>query len=266
MRSTPGRSSSPPTSAWSSGKARRSSGRCSRRSPSPCRSTRLTHSSLYVGFFGLAGLIPTIAFGLYGGAIADVVDRGKLYFWSSILAMGDDARPACADAARPRQRLADPRAGRGAGRRVRDRIVDTRRDHAATRPRRPRARGQHTDLHRRQLRPGRRPADRGPARRPEPRLRLRLRHRRGAVHRSALLGVPPAADAAGREFVVDARAALGRRRPAVHRHPSRRRHVVPRRHRARWCWPCRARCSRPSPTSASTARSDRSTPRSRSAR
>jgi MFS family permease len=51
----------------------------------PVQIYALTRSSLYVGFFGLAGLIPTIAFGLYGGAIADVVDRGKLYFWSSVL-------------------------------------------------------------------------------------------------------------------------------------------------------------------------------------
>jgi MFS family permease len=45
----------------------------------------LTHSTLYVGFFGLAGLVPIVAFGLYGGAIADVVDRGRLYLWSSVL-------------------------------------------------------------------------------------------------------------------------------------------------------------------------------------
>jgi MFS family permease len=45
----------------------------------------LTRSSLYVGFFGLAGLLPIVAFGLYGGAIADVVDRGTLYFWASIV-------------------------------------------------------------------------------------------------------------------------------------------------------------------------------------
>ena len=45
----------------------------------------LTRSSLYVGFFGLAGLLPIVAFGLYGGAIADVVDRGTLYFWSSLV-------------------------------------------------------------------------------------------------------------------------------------------------------------------------------------
>jgi MFS family permease len=45
----------------------------------------ITRSSLYVGFFGLAGLLPIVAFGLYGGAIADVVDRGTLYFWSSVV-------------------------------------------------------------------------------------------------------------------------------------------------------------------------------------
>jgi MFS family permease len=51
----------------------------------PVQIYALTHSSLYVGFFGLAGLVPIIVFGLYGGAIADVVDRGTLYFWSSIV-------------------------------------------------------------------------------------------------------------------------------------------------------------------------------------
>lgn len=51
----------------------------------PVQIYALTHSTLYVGFFGLAGLVPIIVFGLYGGAIADVVDRGRLYFWSSIL-------------------------------------------------------------------------------------------------------------------------------------------------------------------------------------
>lgn len=50
----------------------------------PVQIYALTHSSLYVGFFGLAGLVPILVFGLYGGAIADVVDRGTLYFWSSI--------------------------------------------------------------------------------------------------------------------------------------------------------------------------------------
>jgi MFS family permease len=44
----------------------------------------LTHSSLYVGFVGLAGLAPIVLFGLYGGAIADAVDRRLLYLLSSV--------------------------------------------------------------------------------------------------------------------------------------------------------------------------------------
>lgn len=50
----------------------------------PVQVYAITGSSLYVGFVGLAGLIPIVAFGLYGGAIADAVDRRVLYFWSSI--------------------------------------------------------------------------------------------------------------------------------------------------------------------------------------
>ena len=65
----------------------------------PVQIYALTRSSLYVGFFGLAGLVPIIVFGLYGGAIADVVDRGRLYFWASIGTWLDDARPARADVA-----------------------------------------------------------------------------------------------------------------------------------------------------------------------
>jgi MFS family permease len=44
----------------------------------------ISHSSLQVGFVGLAGLVPIVTFGLYGGAIADAVDRRVLYLWSSI--------------------------------------------------------------------------------------------------------------------------------------------------------------------------------------
>lgn len=47
-----------------------------------------THSSLYVGLVGLAGLIGLLAFGLYGGAIADSMDRRRLaLFTSSVLAL-----------------------------------------------------------------------------------------------------------------------------------------------------------------------------------
>ena len=44
----------------------------------------ISHSSLYVGLVGLAGLVPIVVFGLYGGAIADAMDRRVLYFWSSL--------------------------------------------------------------------------------------------------------------------------------------------------------------------------------------
>ncbi|RBL86558.1 MFS transporter, partial [Streptomyces cavourensis] len=42
----------------------------------------LTHSSAVVGVSGLVGLVPTVVFGLYGGAVADAVDRRKLYLGS----------------------------------------------------------------------------------------------------------------------------------------------------------------------------------------
>jgi MFS family permease len=54
----------------------------------PVQVYAISSSSLYVGLVGLAGLIPIVAFGLYGGAIADVVDRRTLYFWSSLLSWG----------------------------------------------------------------------------------------------------------------------------------------------------------------------------------
>jgi MFS family permease len=50
----------------------------------PVQVYSLSHSSLDVGLVGLAGLVPIVVFGLYGGAIADAVDRRRLYFWSSL--------------------------------------------------------------------------------------------------------------------------------------------------------------------------------------
>lgn len=44
----------------------------------------LTRSSLYVGLVGFAGLVPIVVFGLYGGAIADAIDRRTLNLWSSV--------------------------------------------------------------------------------------------------------------------------------------------------------------------------------------
>jgi MFS family permease len=51
----------------------------------PVQLFAITDSSLWVGLNGLAGLIPLIAFGLYGGAVADAMDRRRLYLWSSCL-------------------------------------------------------------------------------------------------------------------------------------------------------------------------------------
>ncbi|HEY7047329.1 MAG TPA: MFS transporter [Jatrophihabitantaceae bacterium] len=50
----------------------------------PVQVYAISHSSLYVGLVGLAGLVPIVVFGLYGGAIADAVDRRRLYLSSSI--------------------------------------------------------------------------------------------------------------------------------------------------------------------------------------
>lgn len=42
-------------------------------------------SSFAVGLAGLVGLVPMVVFGLYGGAVADAVDRRTLYLSSSLL-------------------------------------------------------------------------------------------------------------------------------------------------------------------------------------
>ncbi|MCW2541017.1 MAG: putative arabinose efflux permease, family [Frankiales bacterium] len=44
----------------------------------------LSHSSLQVGLVGLFGFGPLVIFGLYGGAVADVVDRRTMYFIASL--------------------------------------------------------------------------------------------------------------------------------------------------------------------------------------
>ncbi|MFI6602726.1 MFS transporter [Nonomuraea sp. NPDC050536] len=46
----------------------------------------LTHSSLWVGMLGLANLLPLVVFGLWGGAVADAVDRRKLLLVGSLIA------------------------------------------------------------------------------------------------------------------------------------------------------------------------------------
>ena len=51
----------------------------------PVQLYAITGSSLWVGLNGLAGLVPLIAFGLYGGAVADAIDRRRLYLAASCL-------------------------------------------------------------------------------------------------------------------------------------------------------------------------------------
>ena len=44
----------------------------------PAQIYEITGSSAYVGLTGLFGLVPLVVFGLYGGALADVMDRRTL--------------------------------------------------------------------------------------------------------------------------------------------------------------------------------------------
>jgi MFS family permease len=52
----------------------------------PVQMYAITHSSAWVGLLGIAGLVPLLIFGLWGGAAADVIDRRKLLLISSTLA------------------------------------------------------------------------------------------------------------------------------------------------------------------------------------
>jgi MFS family permease len=51
----------------------------------PVEMFQLTRSSLWVGLLGIAGLVPLLVFGLWGGAVADAVDRRRLLLASSLL-------------------------------------------------------------------------------------------------------------------------------------------------------------------------------------
>ncbi|MEV5575645.1 MFS transporter [Spirillospora sp. NPDC052269] len=45
----------------------------------------MTHSSLWVGVLGIANLVPLIVFGLWGGAVADHMDRRRLLLMASLV-------------------------------------------------------------------------------------------------------------------------------------------------------------------------------------
>jgi hypothetical protein len=51
----------------------------------PVQMYALTKSTLWVGYLGLAGLVPLLIFALWGGALADAVDRRRFQFVSSLL-------------------------------------------------------------------------------------------------------------------------------------------------------------------------------------
>ena len=54
----------------------------------PVQVYELTGSSFWVGMLGLVGLVPLIMFGLWGGAVADAVDRRLLLLGSSLVLWG----------------------------------------------------------------------------------------------------------------------------------------------------------------------------------
>jgi MFS family permease len=54
----------------------------------PVQVFELTGSSFWVGMLGLVGLVPLVLFGLWGGAVADAVDRRLLLLGSSLLLWG----------------------------------------------------------------------------------------------------------------------------------------------------------------------------------
>jgi MFS family permease len=54
----------------------------------PVQVYEVSHSSFWVGMLGAVGLVPLIVFGLWGGAIADVVDRRVLLIVSSLVLWG----------------------------------------------------------------------------------------------------------------------------------------------------------------------------------
>jgi MFS family permease len=51
----------------------------------PVQMYALTRSSLWVGYLGVAGLVPLLVFALWGGALADVLDRRRLFIVSSTI-------------------------------------------------------------------------------------------------------------------------------------------------------------------------------------
>ena len=167
----------------------------------------LTHSSFYVGLVGVFALVPLVALGLYGGAIADAVDRRTLALvasaglWAVSIALAVQAF--CGQ----RVGVAALRLHRGAVGLLRGQQPGPQRDGAAAA--RPGAdpggqRAEHGVVQPRlHLRPGaRRAGDRVAG------VRGGVRHRRGHVRRRLLRAGADAADAAAGEQPAR-RAAVG---------------------------------------------------------
>src|SRR5262245_18755026 len=50
----------------------------------PFQLYQLTGSNFAVGALGIAEIVPLIVFGLYGGALADHVDRRRMMVWTGV--------------------------------------------------------------------------------------------------------------------------------------------------------------------------------------
>ena len=79
----------------------------------------LTGSNFAVGAIGLVELVPLVVFGLYGGALADHVDRRQLLIWTGIAQAAFTAALAVNAFRDDPRRVGDLRGLRAAGRRRR---------------------------------------------------------------------------------------------------------------------------------------------------
>ena len=75
----------------------------------PYQIYQLTDSNFAVGAMGLVELVPLVVFGLYGGALADHVDRRTMLVWTGARAGPAHRGPVGQRRARPAQRLGDLR-------------------------------------------------------------------------------------------------------------------------------------------------------------
>ena len=168
----------------------------------PVQMYAITGSSLWVGLLGVAGLVPLLIFGLWGGAVGRRGRPAQAAAGQLVADLGVDARPAgrrrCSALRSP---VAAAGADRGAVGRLRDQLADPAGDHPAARAGRADPGGEHARLHDHHGGRRARPAGRRPdLRRLVDRRRRhgRVRGRRAALHGRVLGDLPAAADPAGR--------------------------------------------------------------------